>query len=84
MAESFAVAGAKLILVYNRTPPPATLEERCVRFGAAAVTFIQCNVSELESCRALVQKVSQKSTPALGVFFSSFFFFEDNSAGCQI
>ena len=57
LAESFAVAGANLVLVYNRTKPPTELSERCTRFGASAVTFVQCNVSDLESCEGLVKQV---------------------------
>ncbi|KAK3384830.1 hypothetical protein B0H63DRAFT_413639 [Podospora didyma] len=56
LAESFAVAGAKLVLTYNRTPPPATFEERCSSLGASAVKFIQCNVAELEGCEDLVKQ----------------------------
>ncbi|KAK0611051.1 hypothetical protein B0T14DRAFT_529543 [Immersiella caudata] len=56
LAESFAVAGAKLVLTYNNTPPPAALEERCLRFGASSVTFVKCNVAELEGCEALVNE----------------------------
>ncbi|CAK7225368.1 hypothetical protein SBRCBS47491_005865 [Sporothrix bragantina] len=56
-AESFAVAGCRLFLVYNRTTPPATLETHCRELGAANVTFVQCNVSELESCERLVKEV---------------------------
>ncbi|KAK4152209.1 hypothetical protein C8A00DRAFT_35120 [Chaetomidium leptoderma] len=56
LAESFAVAGAKLVLTYNNTPPPAELKERCVRFGTAGVEFVKCNVAELEGCEALVKQ----------------------------
>ncbi|KAH6623790.1 hypothetical protein F5144DRAFT_584317 [Chaetomium tenue] len=56
LAESFAVAGAALVLTYHRTPPPAELQERCVRFGAAAVEFVKCDVSALEGCEGLVGK----------------------------
>ncbi|KAK4201710.1 hypothetical protein QBC40DRAFT_347636 [Triangularia verruculosa] len=56
LAESFAVAGAKLVLTYNRTPPPPELKERCLRFGASDVTFVQCNVAELAGCEALVKE----------------------------
>lgn len=61
-AESFAVAGCRLFLVYNRTPPPATLETRCRQLGAADVTFVQCNVSELASCEKLVNQVLGATT----------------------
>ncbi|CAK7203872.1 hypothetical protein SEUCBS139899_006622 [Sporothrix eucalyptigena] len=56
-AESFAIAGCRLFLVYNRTAPPATLEARCRELGATNVTYVQCNVSELESCERLVNEV---------------------------
>ncbi|KAK0648881.1 hypothetical protein B0T16DRAFT_371578 [Cercophora newfieldiana] len=56
LAESFAVAGGKLVLTYNNTPPPAALEERCLKFGASSVTFVKCNVAELEGCEALVKE----------------------------
>jgi hypothetical protein len=51
------VAGAALVLTYNRTPPPAELRERCLRFGATAVEFVACDVSSLEGCEGLVKKV---------------------------
>lgn len=57
LAESFAVAGAKLVLTYNNTPPPPTLEERCLKFGASSVTYVKCNVASLEGCEDLVKKV---------------------------
>ncbi|KAK3320352.1 hypothetical protein B0T19DRAFT_286238 [Cercophora scortea] len=56
LAESFAVAGANLVLTYNNTPPPPTLKERCLAFGASGVTFIKCNVAELEGCEDLVRQ----------------------------
>ncbi|KAL2194095.1 hypothetical protein P885DRAFT_43700 [Corynascus similis CBS 632.67] len=56
LAESFAVAGAKLVLTYNNTPPPPELKERCIRFGAAGIEFVRCNVAELEGCEALVKQ----------------------------
>ncbi|AEO67846.1 uncharacterized protein THITE_2049423 [Thermothielavioides terrestris NRRL 8126] len=56
LAESFAVAGAKLVLTYNKTVPPPALTERCLRFGAGAVEFVQCDVAQLEGCEALVRK----------------------------
>ncbi|KAK3904701.1 hypothetical protein C8A05DRAFT_42264 [Staphylotrichum tortipilum] len=56
LAESFAVAGAKLVLTYNRTAPGEELRERCVRFGAAGVEFVGCDVSSLEGCEAVVEK----------------------------
>lgn len=57
LAESFAVAGTKLILTYNNTPPPAELKERCLKFGASGVTFTKCNVAQLEGCEELVRQV---------------------------
>ncbi|KAK3321987.1 hypothetical protein B0H66DRAFT_553055 [Apodospora peruviana] len=56
LAESFAVAGANLALTYNNTPPPPALKERCLDLGASAVTFIKCNVAELEGCEELVRQ----------------------------
>lgn len=58
LAESFAVAGANLVLVYNRTKPSDDLIDRCNKFGASAVSSVQCNVSQLEACETLVQEVS--------------------------
>ena len=58
LAECFAVAGAKLVLVYNRTRPSPEFEEKCRDLGARGVTLIQCNVADLQGCRSLVQKVS--------------------------
>ncbi|KAK4162363.1 hypothetical protein QBC43DRAFT_290977 [Cladorrhinum sp. PSN259] len=56
LAESFAVAGAKLVLTYNRTAPPPELKDRCLKLGAASVDFIKCNVAELEGCESLVNQ----------------------------
>ncbi|KAK1781489.1 hypothetical protein QBC45DRAFT_405630 [Copromyces sp. CBS 386.78] len=56
LAESFAVAGAKLVLTYNNTPPPATLKERCINLGASGVIFIKCNVAELKGCEDLIKQ----------------------------
>lgn len=47
LAESFAVAGARLVLTYNRTPPPQGLKERCEELGAAGVEFEKCDVADL-------------------------------------
>jgi hypothetical protein len=58
LAECFAVAGARLVLVYNRTRPPPEFEERCRSLGARGVTLSQCNVADLKACKSLVQKVS--------------------------
>ncbi|KAH8899105.1 NAD(P)-binding protein [Thozetella sp. PMI_491] len=57
MAESFATAGANLFLVYNKTPPPETLKDTCAKLGAVGVTFIKCNVSQLEQCEELIKEV---------------------------
>lgn len=57
LAECFAVAGAKLVLVYNRTPAKPDFKEQCTKLGASSVTFIQCDISDLTSCRELVEKV---------------------------
>jgi NAD(P)-dependent dehydrogenase (short-subunit alcohol dehydrogenase family) len=57
LAECFAVAGAKVVLVYNRTKPPVEFNDRCLSLGASSVAAIQCNVSELESCEGLVRQV---------------------------
>ena len=59
LAESFAVAGANLVLVYNRTKPTTEFEERCRKLGAKGVRLIQCNVSGLESCESLIKLVRQ-------------------------
>lgn len=56
LAECFAVAGAKLVLTYNNTPPPTTLKERCVNLGASDVSFIKCNVAEFKGCEQLVKQ----------------------------
>ncbi len=57
MAESFATAGAKLFLVYNSTPPSENLKESCLKLGASGVTFVKCNVSQLERCEELIKQV---------------------------
>ncbi|KAK6822659.1 pap2 superfamily protein [Apiospora arundinis] len=54
VAECFAVAGAKLVLVYNRTQPAT--KEHLAELGAADVLMVQCNVSELPSCQELVRR----------------------------
>ncbi|KAJ9158174.1 NAD(P)-binding protein [Coniochaeta hoffmannii] len=56
LAECFAVAGTKLVLVYNRTRPAPEFAERCRDLGARGVTLTQCNVADLQGCRSLVQK----------------------------
>ncbi|KAK1948746.1 NAD(P)-binding protein [Colletotrichum sublineola] len=60
IAECFAVAGANLVLVYNRTEPPAELRERCKTLGASGFTLIKCNVGDFESCKTLVDQVHEK------------------------
>lgn len=59
LAESFAVAGAKLILTYNNTPQSPALSARCLELGASSVEFIKCNVASLEGCQDLVNQVRQ-------------------------
>ncbi|KAK0625420.1 hypothetical protein B0T17DRAFT_492224 [Bombardia bombarda] len=56
LAESFAVAGAKLVLTYNNTPPPPALKDKCLSLGAGSVTFIRCNVAQLDGCEDLVKQ----------------------------
>ncbi|KAK4186300.1 hypothetical protein QBC35DRAFT_274172 [Podospora australis] len=60
LAESFAVAGAKLVLTYNNTPPPAALQERCLKFGATSVDFVMCDVADLKGCEELVRKTLEE------------------------
>jgi NAD(P)-dependent dehydrogenase (short-subunit alcohol dehydrogenase family) len=59
LAESFAVAGANLWLVYNRTPPSELLKDRCLSLGARSVKNVQCDVASLKECRSLSQRVRQ-------------------------
>lgn len=59
LAESFAVAGAKLILTYNNTPPSPAFSTRCLELGAASVEFVKCNVASLEGCQDLVNQVRE-------------------------
>ncbi|KAF4342272.1 Dehydrogenase reductase SDR family member 7B [Fusarium beomiforme] len=56
MAECFSVAGANLILAYNRNQPSLEFISRCRALGAAAVTPIQCNVTDLNSCQILIKE----------------------------
>lgn len=56
-AECFAVAGARLVLTYNRTPPADTLKQRCESLGASQVTFVQCDVSNQGSIEKLISEV---------------------------
>ncbi|TDZ58604.1 Short chain dehydrogenase citE [Colletotrichum trifolii] len=60
IAECFSTAGASLVLTYNRTPPSEAFRQTCLQLGAGAVTFIQCNVSNLESCRNLIEQTEQQ------------------------
>ncbi|KAK8123511.1 NADP-binding protein [Apiospora kogelbergensis] len=57
VAECFATAGVKLVLVYNRTQPAA--KEHFAGLGAADVLAVQCNVAELPSCQDLVRQVTE-------------------------
>ncbi|EMT72630.1 Dehydrogenase/reductase SDR family member 7B [Fusarium odoratissimum] len=45
MAECFSVAGAHLVLTYNRNKPSLDFLNRCRALGAAAATPIHCNVT---------------------------------------
>lgn len=60
LAECFSVAGARLVLAYNRTRPPPEFEERCRHLGARGLTLVQCNVADIEGCRSLVRKVHMR------------------------
>ncbi|KAK3939185.1 hypothetical protein QBC46DRAFT_459799 [Diplogelasinospora grovesii] len=71
LAESFAVAGAKLILTYNNTPPPEGFEYRCMGLGAAGVSMIKCNVSKLESCQQLIQQVLGENSGRVDVLINN-------------
>lgn len=64
LAESFAAAGAKLILTYNNTPPAPALSARCLELGASSVEFIKCNVASLEGCQYLVDQVRPSRLPS--------------------
>ncbi|KAI1849972.1 hypothetical protein JX265_003345 [Neoarthrinium moseri] len=55
----FAVAGARLVLVYNRTEPPASFLSKCQELGASSVTSLKCDVSELEGCESLLNEVNR-------------------------
>ncbi|SCN83851.1 uncharacterized protein FFB20_07062 [Fusarium fujikuroi] len=57
LAECFSVAGTNLVLVFNRTEPSPDFLNRCRTLGATAVTPIQCNVSDLDSCQNLIKEV---------------------------
>ncbi|KAM5513626.1 3-oxoacyl-(acyl-carrier-protein) reductase [Fusarium oxysporum f. sp. phaseoli] len=57
MAECFSVAGAHLILAYNRNKPSLDFLNQCRALGAAAATPIQCNVSDLDSCQNLIKEL---------------------------
>lgn len=62
MAECFSVAGAHLILTYNRNKPSLDFLNRCRALGAAAAKPIHCNVSDLDSCQNLIKQVSNSLT----------------------
>ncbi|KAI8411397.1 hypothetical protein FOFC_07991 [Fusarium oxysporum] len=70
LAECFAVAGAKLVLIFNRTPAKPEFKEQCTKLGASSVTFIQCNISDLTSCRELVAK-TEKSVGSIDVLINN-------------
>ncbi|KAI1046027.1 hypothetical protein LB505_010804 [Fusarium chuoi] len=57
LAECFSVAGTNLVLIFNRTEPSLDFLNRCRTLGATAVTPIQCNVSDLDSCQNLIKEV---------------------------
>ncbi|EXL91416.1 hypothetical protein FOIG_15453 [Fusarium odoratissimum NRRL 54006] len=57
MAECFSVAGAHLVLTYNRNKPSLDFLNRCRALGAAAATPIHCNVSDLDSCQNLIKEL---------------------------
>ena len=58
LAECFAIAGAILVLVYNRTVPSAAVKQKCLDLGATNVTLLKCNVSDSNECSKLVETVS--------------------------
>lgn len=60
-AESFAVAGCRLFLVYNKTPPPNELEVKCRQYGAADVSFIKCNVADPQECQNLIASIIEQA-----------------------
>ncbi|RKU39750.1 hypothetical protein DL546_000310 [Coniochaeta pulveracea] len=60
LAESFAVAGANLWLVYNRTAPPQSLRDRCLGLGASSVTNVQCDVASYAECLTLTKRLLDK------------------------
>ncbi|KAJ0155864.1 Pyridine nucleotide-disulfide oxidoreductase domain-containing protein 2 [Fusarium oxysporum f. sp. albedinis] len=57
MAECFSVAGAHLILTYNRNKPSLDFLNRFHALGAAAATPIHCNVSDLDSSQNLIKEL---------------------------
>ncbi|EWZ46068.1 hypothetical protein FOZG_06253 [Fusarium oxysporum Fo47] len=57
MVECFFVAGAHLILTYNRNKPSLDFLNRCRALGAAAAKPIHCNVSDLDSCQNLIKQL---------------------------
>lgn len=54
-AECFAVAGARLVLVHNRTPPAP--KDHFTGLGARDAVALRCDVTDLSSCEELVQRV---------------------------
>ncbi|KAF5534518.1 Dehydrogenase reductase SDR family member 7B [Fusarium phyllophilum] len=57
LAQCFAVAGATLVLVYNRTVPSPELKNNCATLGAGPIYLIKCNISDYDDCQGLVGKV---------------------------
>ncbi|KAF5619611.1 Dehydrogenase reductase SDR family member 7B [Fusarium sp. NRRL 25303] len=64
LAECFSIAGTNLVLIYNRTEPSPDFLNRCRTLGATAVTPIQCNVSDLDSCQNLIKEYRTGSLTA--------------------
>ena len=62
-AECFAVAGARLVLVYNRTPPAP--KDHFKNLGAGDSIVLQCDVADLSSCEELVRRVGQVLPPGI-------------------
>ena len=60
-AECFAVAGARLVLVHNRTPPAP--KEHFKALGARDAIALRCDVADLSSCEELVRCVGPVFLP---------------------
>lgn len=60
-AECFAVAGARLVLVHNRTPPAS--KEHFEALGARDAIALRCDVADLSSCEELVRRVGPEFLP---------------------